>query len=199
MKLVRVLLWILGVVGLICVGLLIFAPEEVTVTRTAQVETPAQYAFSQVNNLENWPNWMPWKELDPDMKISYGDKREGAGAFYSWDGEKAGKGSLTILESNENSSIETKLSFEGQGDSEGHWTFKPNGDNTEVSWGMTTHAGMNPIGRFVNLMMDGWLGKDFEKGLANLNREAIALFEKAKEAEKMEAEKLKEAELEEDA
>lgn len=202
MKLGRVLLLILGIVALICVGLLVFTPKEVTITRTAEMDAPVEYVFEQVNDFKNWPGWMPWKDIDPDMNITYGDKTAGAGASYSWTSDKAGNGNQEILASKENESIETRVSFEGQGDAHGHWKFTPEGDKTNVSWGMTIDAGYNPIGRAFNLMMDRMLGKDFEKGLKYLNTEAKASYEKAmkeakKEEAKMDAEDNMEAEEEE--
>lgn len=188
MKLGRVLLWIVGIVALICVGLLLFVPKEVTVTRTAEIEAPIDIVFAEVNDFKNWKDWMPWKDVDPDMEMNYGEKSEGTGGSYSWKSDKAGNGSQEILESKENESIETKIVFEGQGESNGHWKFTPNGDKTSVSWGMTIDAGYNPLARAFNLMMEDMLGKDFEKGLKYLNTEAIATHEKAVAAAQVEAE-----------
>lgn len=196
MKLGKVLLVILGVLVLISLGLLVFTPKEVTVTRTAEINAPVSYVFGQVNDFKNWPNWMPWKDVDPDMKMTYGEKSSGEGAYYSWESDKAGNGNQTILASRENEAIETLINFEGQGSSNGHWKFTPSGDKTDVSWSMTIDAGYNPIGRVFNLMMDNMLGKDFEKGLKYLNTAAKSSYDVAMEEAKKEAEeRMNEAEL----
>ena len=39
---------------------------------------------------------------------------------------------------------------------------------TEVTWGFETDLGMNPVGRWMGLMMDSWIGADYEAGLARL-------------------------------
>ncbi len=188
MKLSRILLWILGILALLVGAILLFAPESVTVTRKASVQAPIDHAFAQVNNLENWKNWMPWYADDPNMKITYADTRVGTGASYSWAGEVAGKGKLDIVESKDNESIKTLIAFEGMGESKGKWTFEEKGEQTEVSWSMTSEAGYNPIGRVFNLFMDGALGPDVEKGLKNLEEAAIASYKKEQEMMKKENE-----------
>jgi len=37
-----------------------------------------------------------------------------------------------------------------------------------VKWGFATDMGMNPIARWMGLMMDRWVGADYQKGLARL-------------------------------
>jgi hypothetical protein len=39
---------------------------------------------------------------------------------------------------------------------------------TTVTWGFTTDMGNSPMGRWMGLMMDSWVGGDYETGLTNL-------------------------------
>ena len=43
---------------------------------------------------------------------------------------------------------------------------------TRVEWSLTSDMGMNPVGRWMGLMMDRWVGPDFETGLAHLKAQA---------------------------
>ena len=45
---------------------------------------------------------------------------------------------------------------------------------TEVEWGFVSDMGMNPIGRWMGLMMDSWIGADYERGLSKLKEIAEA-------------------------
>jgi hypothetical protein len=48
------------------------------------------------------------------------------------------------------------------------WTFERAGGGTVVTWGIDADMGNSPIGRWMGLMMDRWVGTDFEAGLTNL-------------------------------
>ena len=163
---------VIAIVALVVLVLVIslFLPSEVTVTRTAEINAPAEVVFGQVNDFKNWVNWDPWQEKDPDMKATYEGPESGAGSKRCWesDHEEVGKGCLTVMESVPNTSIKTKLEFEGMSPGFGIWGFEEADGVTTVSWGMEMDMGMNPLGKFFGLMMDGMLGPDFEKGLATL-------------------------------
>lgn len=178
-KLVRILLWVVAIVVLAVGALFLFVDQSVTVTRTHTVSAPVEVAFDQVNDLHNWEKWSPWYERDPQMTITYDGSGVGPGASYSWASEKddVGNGKLAILETQPNESIKTRIDFEGMDPSYGGWAFKSMGAaQTEVSWSMTSDAGMNPMARFFNILLDGLVGPDFEKGLASLDREAQVAY-----------------------
>jgi len=42
------------------------------------------------------------------------------------------------------------------------------GGSTEVTWTLVSDMGTNPVGRSMGLMMDRWVGADYEAGLENL-------------------------------
>ena len=45
---------------------------------------------------------------------------------------------------------------------------KPEGNQTQVTWGFESELGLNPMSRWMGLMMDNWVGGDYERGLVNL-------------------------------
>lgn len=157
---------------LVIVGFIL--PSEYSTERSITIDAPPQVVFDQVNDLEKYNKWSPWLEADPSMKITYGDSKVGVGASYSWVGDESGEGIQTIEESVAPSKITTDLDFKEQGKGKGHWTFAPAGEGTEVTWGMSGDAGMNIIGRYFGLFIDGLVGEMFEKGLANLKKQAEA-------------------------
>lgn len=173
MKLIKFLF--IGLVGLLVLLLVVgmVLPNEYEVTRSTNIEAPPVIVYGQVNDLTKWEAWSPWKERDPGMKITYGDKSIGEGASYSWTGDVSGSGTLTIIGAEMGSRIDTRVEFDGQGEGNGFWTFEPDGNGTKATWGMKGTM-PKPMGGFMVGMMDGWLGPDFEQGLAGVKREAEA-------------------------
>jgi hypothetical protein len=168
------LIKILIAIALIIIALVIVVamqPSEFRVVRTATMSAPAPAVFAQVNDFHNWDAWSPWAKLDPVMKKTYEGAPAGTGAIYTWAGNnQVGEGRTTITESRPSDLIEMKLEFVKPfaATNTVEFTFKPEGDQTAVTWSM---AGKNnfmgkAVGLFMN--MDKMVGGDFEKGLASL-------------------------------
>jgi uncharacterized protein YndB with AHSA1/START domain len=146
-------------------------PSEFSVTRTATISAPASAVFAQVNDLHEWEEWSPWANRDPAAKKTYEGPSAGTGAIYRWAGNKeVGEGSLTITESRPNDLIRMKLEFlkPFQATNTVEFTFKPQGDQTLVTW--TMMGKNNFIAKVLHLFMDmdKMVGGDFEKGLAQI-------------------------------
>jgi hypothetical protein len=168
------LIKILIAIALIIIALVIVVamqPSEFRVVRTATMSAPAPAVFAQVNDFHNWEAWSPWAKLDPAMKKTYEGAPAGTGATYTWAGNnQVGEGRTTITESRPSDLIRMKLEFVKPfaATNTVEFTFKPEGDQTAVTWSM---AGKNnfmgkAVGLFMN--MDKMVGGDFEKGLASL-------------------------------
>ncbi len=156
------ILVLLAVVGLIL-------PSRVRVQRSIVIQAPAEEIFVRVDNLSAWPEWSPWYDAEPDAKYVYSGPEAGKGATVEWEGEIIGTGKQVITESVANSSVETTLDFGPQGTATSAWTFQESDDDgTSVTWGFDTDLGMNPISRYFGLMMNRWIGADYEKGLNSL-------------------------------
>jgi uncharacterized protein YndB with AHSA1/START domain len=146
-------------------------PSEFSVTRTATISAPPPAVFAQVNDLHKWEEWSPWAKRDPAAKKTYEGPSAGTGAIYRWAGNKeVGEGSLTITESRPNDLIRMKLEFlkPFQATNTVEFTFKPQGDQTLVTW--TMMGKNNFIAKVLHLFMDmdKMVGGDFEKGLAQI-------------------------------
>lgn len=171
MRILRGILFTLLGLLLLLVIVSFFLPSKVNVTRSATINAPADRIFTEVNDFKNWPKWMPWSEKDPTMKFTYDATTAGKGAGYCWKSEAQGNGCMKIAESVANSSIQTEIDFGDRGTSLGSWKFEPEGSQTKVTWGMEADMSKPPIiGKYFGLMMDGMVGGDFERGLANIKK-----------------------------
>jgi len=146
-------------------------PADFKITRSGSISAPASAIFPHVNNLHKWEAWSPWAKLDPNAKNSFEGPSEGVGAKMSWAGNnKVGVGSMTIMESRPDEFVQFKLEFQKpmQASNIAEFIFKPEGDQTAVTWTMS--GTNNFMGKVMNLVMncDKMVGGQFEKGLADL-------------------------------
>jgi hypothetical protein len=152
-------------------------PAHFRVERSAQVNAPAAAVFPLIDDFHNWPKWSPWEKLDPGMKKTYSGAPAGTGAQYSWAGnDKAGEGRMTITESKPSELVALKLEFLKPFAATNRATFEltPSGTGTRVKWAMEGSNGFLAKAFCLVMDMDSLVGKDFEEGLANLNKLAQA-------------------------
>jgi uncharacterized protein YndB with AHSA1/START domain len=163
---------VIALIVIIAAFLVIVAiqPSEFRVERTTTIAAPADAVFAQVNDLHKWDAWSPWAKLDPAAKITFDGPDAGQGAAMSWSGnDKIGEGKMTIVESHPNDiklKVDFTKPFEGSIGSE--FAFKPDGDKTDVTWAMTGHRNFVQKAFCLVLNGDKMLGRDVEKGLAQL-------------------------------
>jgi hypothetical protein len=157
-------------------GVVAMQPSEFMVERTATINAPAADVFAHVNELRKWDAWSPWAKLDPDAKVGFEGPPAGPGSVFTWSSEKIGEGRMTVAESRPDEQIKLDLEFvkpfEGKSSSE--FTFKPEGNQTAVTWVMSAHHDF--IGKAMCLIMNGrkMMGGEMEKGLAQLKGVAEA-------------------------
>lgn len=164
---------LIGLVVLIAAfaGVVALQPSEFRVSRTATIAAPAGDVFGHVNDLHKWNAWSPWAKLDPAAKVSFEGAPVGKGAVFTWSGnEQVGEGRMTVAESRPGELVALNVDFvkpfEGKSTSE--FAFKPEGNQTAVTWTMGGHHDF--IGKAMCLIMNGqkMMGGEMEKGLANL-------------------------------
>ncbi len=160
------------IVVLIVIGF--FLPGKMEVSRSISINASAEAVFEEFNDLKKWQEWQYWNTLDPESKITYGDITSGAGATYSWDGPKLGKGNVKILESIPNERVNSEIDFTGSGKAQGVYTVEPEGEGTKASMNFSFDNGMNPIGRWFSVFMKGEIEKAFDYGLNKIKERAEA-------------------------
>lgn len=146
-------------------------PSTFRISRSATMAAPPAAIFPHINELKKWQPWSPWMKLDPNAKSTFEGPAGGKGAVMTWAGNnEVGEGKMTIVESKPNELVRFQLEFYKPmaGVSEAEFTFKPEGEQTTVTWAM---SGTNDfIGRAMCLIMDmdKMVGGQFENGLASI-------------------------------
>jgi hypothetical protein len=161
----------LAVIVVVLIVIVALQPSDFRVTRSATMSAPAPAAFAQVNDFHKWEAWNPWGKIDPAMKQTYEGAPAGTGAIYSWIGNnEVGEGRMTIIESHPSDLIRIKLEFfkPFAANNTAEFTFKPEGNQTVVTWSMSGDKNFmaKAIHLFIN--MDKMIGGQFDKGLAEM-------------------------------
>ena len=161
----------LAAIILIFVVVVALQPSEFQMDRSTTIAAPQADVFAQVNDFHKWEAWSPWAKLDPQAKISFEGPPEGEGTVMTWSGNmEVGEGKMTLTESRPNELVKTRVDmvkpFEGTSTSE--FTFKPEGDQTAVTWSVAAHH--NFIEKAFCLVMGGktMMSDLMENGLAQM-------------------------------
>jgi hypothetical protein len=147
------------------------AEDTYTVERSATMDAPPTRIYEQIADFHNWTNWSPWEEVDPDLRRTYSGAASGAGAVYSWSGNrKAGQGRMEIVSATEPSAVQIDLVFEKpwKARNDTAFTIRPEGSGSRVTWTMTGQKTFMTKVMGIFSSMDRMIGPDFEKGLARL-------------------------------
>jgi uncharacterized protein YndB with AHSA1/START domain len=170
----KIVIALLVIVVLIC-GLAMMKPDSFVVTRSIAIKAPPEKVFVLINDFHNWSHWSPWEHLDPNMKRTFSGAAAGKGAVYGWEGNSdVGAGRMEITDEAMPTKVEVKLEFlkPVAMTNQTEFALTSSGDTTTVTWNMR-----GPMPFITKLMsvftsMDAMVGKDFEKGLANMKASA---------------------------
>lgn len=170
----RILKIVAGILVLLVVGVAGAAatrPDKLHIERSQVVKATPADVYPYMHDMDKWITWNPWKDLDPDQKLTFSETRQGVGAWYAWKGnDQVGEGKMTITAVKENVQVVDRLEFIAPWQSVATVTFdlKPSGTGTEIVWSMDEdqNFGAKVMGLFMD--MDAMLGGDFAKGLNTL-------------------------------
>jgi carbon monoxide dehydrogenase subunit G len=163
----------LGVVVILAIilGMAAMKPDSFSVKRVVSIKAPPEKIAALVTDFHQWGSWSPWEHLDPDMKRAFSGAPSGKGAVYEWEGNKdVGKGRMEITDAATPVKTVIKLDFLQPFESHNttEFTLLPQGETTTVSWNMSGPMPFITKIMTVFMNMDAMVGKDFDKGLANL-------------------------------
>ena len=161
----------LAAIVLIFVVVVALQPSEFQMDRSTTIAAPQADVFAQVNDFHKWDAWSPWAKLDPQAKVTFEGPPEGEGTVMTWSGNsEVGEGKMTLTESRPNELVKTRVDMVKPfaGTSTSDFTFKPEGDQTAVTWSVAAHH--NFIEKALCLVMGGktMMSDLMDKGLAQM-------------------------------
>ncbi|WIO73145.1 SRPBCC family protein [Porticoccaceae bacterium LTM1] len=150
----------------------IFLPSSSHVERSVEINADKVTIFNYLNRLKNFNEWSPWVQRDLFANYEFSGPEQGVGSTMRWSSEKddVGSGIMRIVSSEAFSHIELALNFDGQGSGSSSFFLSDKDNMTEVVWSFDADHGWNIVERYFGLMLDGFIGKDYEEGLSHLKQ-----------------------------
>ena len=155
---------LVALLAVVLVGGLLL-PNAYRVERSTTIDAPVAVVYEQIADLERQEAWNAWKKADDTMVWTYGEVTRGS---YTWTSENSGDGVYTIEEATEPTRVVATVDFGEMGRGTATWDIAEMGpQQSRVTWAM---SGESPgiVGAWMNLVLEGMIGADFERGLASL-------------------------------
>lgn len=166
----------LVVIVVIAGAVVYFLPNNYSLSNSIEINRPAPLVYQQVADFNKWGAWSPWKEKEPDAKVTVEGTPGIEGHKMSWEGRQVGKGHMVLTAYGENESLVCTDFFEKpfQSTAKDYWVFEEQGGKTKVTW--ISAGGLKfPFGRLAGLRMEQLVGDPERKGLANLKKVCEAM------------------------
>jgi hypothetical protein len=169
----------LGGLVVVLVALGFVLPDRAHVERSIVIKAPREAIYPLIADLNEFHKWSPFADYDPAMTVEV--TGSGVGQTMVWKSRKTGDGSEVITALVPPERVDSKLDFGDMGRATASFVLEPaEGGATNVKWLFDARARdgvpvwMAPVATYMGFMMDGMLGKDFERGLAKLKTLAEA-------------------------
>jgi uncharacterized protein YndB with AHSA1/START domain len=174
MKILKILGIVSGVLAIVVLLGLIFLPEEASLQRSIVITAPVEKVYQELVTYKSFNQWSPWYEKDANAQYVYEGPESGVGASVSWTSAEVGNGSQQIIAAEENKRVRQELRFEGFDDpSFSEFILEEVEGGTQVTW--TYEGEMKGFYKLMGLMMESFLGPDYERGLEKLKAYVEAL------------------------
>ncbi|MEZ4750231.1 MAG: SRPBCC family protein [Bdellovibrionota bacterium] len=161
----------LGVVLGVFLIYVAFKSPKYEFAREIRIEASADKIFPWINNAKKMDEWMPWKEVDSKMVLSFSGPEEGVGSKSSWTSEgQMGEGSSTIVESIPNQKTVFDLQYMKPHEMKQSASIEivPEGNASLVRWSVWGENGF--VGRLFCTLVDmsKHINGSFDAGLSKL-------------------------------
>lgn len=170
MKKILYVLAALIVIVLVATALM---PSKIHIERSAVIKASPATVYRYVADFRQFNRWSPWAQRDPETQYEFGGPVVGVGSTMSWKSEhpEVGSGSQQVVEAEPPHMLKVRLEFgEDMGPAFAGYTLEQQEDGTRIVWTFDSEVGFNPLHRFFGLMMDKWVGADYDQGLSDLKQ-----------------------------
>jgi len=145
-------------------------PDSAHVERSVRIDAPPETVFPYLNNLRRFNEWAV---RDPDAEHTFHGPDAGVGAQMLWRSEDpdVGSGSTLIVESRPPHRVVNRLELPDLSNATAYFEVDETGDGgSRVTWGFDTEFRGNLVARYFGLMLERWVGTEYERGLEKLKQ-----------------------------
>ncbi len=168
----KIILLIGAVLLLIMLGGFLL-PSSFSAKRSVTVQAPPEAVYDTLLRIQTWPQWHFWlQQADTDSKgITFGDTLNGKGASVASSKGKSSSTSIRIVSTQPmRKKINVNMTISGRFTLQSKISLEPNAQGARVVWQDRGNVGMNPVQRYIGLMMPSFLGDGIEESLSQLKR-----------------------------
>ncbi len=160
---VAALAGVLAVVGLLL-------PARLQVSRSIEITATPELVYGYVAGFNRFNDWSPWADLDPDAQFTLTGPSQGPGARMEWRSKvpEVGSGSQEVMTVVPQREVGIQMVFDGTGEALSTMLLEPVDAGTRATWRFDMDLGMNPLNRWIGLMVDDSVGADHARGLGRL-------------------------------
>lgn len=173
MKILKILVGIIAILVIIFFVGGLFLPKTYSVNRTAVINAPDSVIYKNIADFNEFYKWNPWAKMEPTAKTSVSGTAGQPEHLYNWEGKETGTGYMKILSVEPNKMVDIELKFIKPFESLADTRFDivKEGDGNKVTWTMSGEN-VGTMNKWMGLMMDNMIGKDFESGLKFLKEKS---------------------------
>ena len=163
----------IAILVVIVVGLIL--PSDANVERSVEIDARPAMVYALLNDFRWVAEWTTRTLDDPNARTAISGPLRGVDAMFTWDGAIAGSGSERIVASEPYNRVETRIDLGDGRDTRSVFTLENDGALTTLHWTWERHYGMNLIGRYFALFLQGIVGEAMDEELARLGELAEGL------------------------
>ena len=146
-------------------------PADFRYERSGVIQATPEVIFPYLNDFRRGNEWSPYSRKDPHMAFTFAGPAAGVGAQMAFSGNRdVGAGSLEILRSEPNASVDVRLTMREpfEGENLVRYVLVPEGSGTRFTWTMTGTGGF--LSKLVSVLIDcdKMVAGDFAVGIQNL-------------------------------
>jgi uncharacterized protein YndB with AHSA1/START domain len=161
-----IIFMVFAVLTIIIVLIPMFLSPKFTMSRSIEIRAPLREVFKRLPDLNEFAKWNPFPEGDTTNQTTVNGV--GVNSTLAWRGDKTGEGKMTITKIVPDKEVAIRMEFfkPMSGVSMVYWVTNAKSDSsTEIVWRF--EQDLTYFKRYFGLMMEGMMGKQFEKGLLN--------------------------------
>ena len=162
------------IVCLLAVGVGVLLPSHGHIERTVEVSSPLRQVYDSVNTFRRYPQWSGLRNFDPNTQMTLSGPEAGPGAKVSWTSPslKVGNGSLDIVKSEQDSSVEIAVDNDWKGANK-KYTINlvpsSSGKTLKINVAYDVDYGWNLLWRYAGLYINGDPAAVIQGSLNNLS------------------------------